>query len=83
MLSYLVQRLLLMIPTFFGITLIAFSIIHLAPGDPAELRAGGGLAAGGEGGAEFDDGCWRVMSIEFLTLEKRGKRYQRGCSRLQ
>ncbi|MBI3330160.1 MAG: ABC transporter permease [Nitrospinae bacterium] len=50
MLSYLVQRLLLMIPTFFGITLIAFFIIHLAPGDPAELRAGGGLAAGGEGG---------------------------------
>jgi hypothetical protein len=41
------------------------------------------VAAGGEGGAEFDDGCWRVMSIEFLTLEKRGKRYQRGCSRLQ
>jgi peptide/nickel transport system permease protein len=50
MISYLMQRLLLMIPTFFGITLIAFLIIHLAPGDPAELRAGGGLAAGGEGG---------------------------------
>jgi peptide/nickel transport system permease protein len=50
MISYLVQRLLLMIPTFFGITLIAFVLIHLAPGDPAELRAGGGLAAGGEGG---------------------------------
>ena len=50
MISYLVQRLLLMIPTFFGITLIAFLVIHLAPGDPAELRAGGGLAAGGEGG---------------------------------
>jgi peptide/nickel transport system permease protein len=50
MTSYLVQRLLLMIPTFFGITLIAFSIIHLTPGDPAELRAGGGLGAGAEGG---------------------------------
>jgi len=50
MISYLIQRLLLMMPTFFGITLIAFLIIHLAPGDPAELRAGGGLAAGGEGG---------------------------------
>lgn len=50
MIAYLVQRLLLMIPTFFGITLIAFSIIHLAPGDPAELRAGGGLGAGAEGG---------------------------------
>jgi peptide/nickel transport system permease protein len=50
MTAYILQRLLLMIPTFFGITLIAFTIIHLAPGDPAELRAGGGLAAGGEAG---------------------------------
>jgi peptide/nickel transport system permease protein len=50
MLTYIIQRLLLMIPTFFGITIIAFLIIHLAPGDPAELRAGGGLGAGGEGG---------------------------------
>jgi peptide/nickel transport system permease protein len=50
MTAYILQRLLLMIPTFFGITLIAFTIIHLAPGDPAELRAGGGLGAGGEAG---------------------------------
>jgi peptide/nickel transport system permease protein len=50
MTSYVVQRLLLMIPTFFGITVIAFSIVHLTPGDPAELRAGGGLGAGAEGG---------------------------------
>jgi peptide/nickel transport system permease protein len=50
MIAYLMQRLLLMGPTFLGITLIAFSLIHLAPGDPAELRAGGGLGAGVEGG---------------------------------
>ena len=50
MLPYLVQRLFLLIPTFIGVTFIAFFIIHLAPGDPAELRAGGGLgAAGAEG----------------------------------
>ncbi len=54
MLTYLVQRVLLMLPTFLGITLIAFAIIHLAPGDPAELRAGGGLAAGGEGGLSME-----------------------------
>ena len=35
-----------MIPTFIGITLISFLIVRLAPGDPAELMAGGGLAAG-------------------------------------
>jgi peptide/nickel transport system permease protein len=50
MFTYLLQRLLLLLPTFIGVTLIAFVIIHLAPGDPAELRAGGGLgAAGAEG----------------------------------
>jgi peptide/nickel transport system permease protein len=50
MLTYLVQRLFLLVPTFIGVTFIAFFIIHLAPGDPAELRAGGGLgAAGAEG----------------------------------
>ena len=41
--EYLIQRLLLVIPTLFGVTLIGFSIMHLAPGDPAELRAAGGL----------------------------------------
>ena len=39
-----------MIPTFIGITLISFLIVHLAPGDPAELRASGGLSAGAAGG---------------------------------
>jgi len=48
--TYVLQRLLLLIPTLLGITFIAFALIHLAPGDPAELRAGGGLgAAGAEG----------------------------------
>jgi peptide/nickel transport system permease protein len=43
MAGYLLQRLLLLIPTFIGITLICFLVVHLAPGDPAELMAGGGL----------------------------------------
>ena len=54
---YILQRLFLFIPTFIGVTLISFMIIHLAPGDPAELRAGGGLGAGMEAG---------------ISLEKRG-----------
>jgi peptide/nickel transport system permease protein len=48
--TYLLQRLLLLIPTLLGITFIAFALIHLAPGDPAELRAGGGLGAAGSEG---------------------------------
>ena len=49
MASYALQRLFLMIPTFIGVTLIGFFIMRLAPGDPAELRAAGGL--GGASGA--------------------------------
>jgi peptide/nickel transport system permease protein len=45
MFQYIVRRLLLFIPTLFLITVISFGISRLAPGDPAELKAG----VGGEG----------------------------------
>ena len=35
---YFVRRLLLIVPTLFGISVISFLIIHLAPGDPASLK---------------------------------------------
>jgi peptide/nickel transport system permease protein len=54
MTDYLIQRLLLMIPTFIGITLIGFLIMRLAPGDPAELRAAGGLGAAAGGGISVE-----------------------------
>ena len=38
--SYFVKRLLLMIPTLLGISLVSFLIIHLTPGDPALLKLG-------------------------------------------
>lgn len=40
--NYIVKRLLLMIPTLFFITIISFFISRMAPGDPAELKAGVG-----------------------------------------
>ena len=39
--SYFVKRLLLMVPTLLGISIVSFVIIHLAPGDPAALKLGG------------------------------------------
>ena len=35
--KYVIRRLLQALPVLFGITLISFTIIHLAPGDPAAL----------------------------------------------
>lgn len=55
--GYLLQRLILLTPTFIGITLIGFLIMRLAPGDPGELRAAGGLRGAAGAG---------------ISLEKRG-----------
>jgi len=38
--SYILKRLLWTIPTLFGVTLMVFSMVHLAPGDPAVALLG-------------------------------------------
>ena len=40
MFAFILRRLALVIPTFIGITLLAFSLIHLIPGDPVQVMAG-------------------------------------------
>ncbi len=59
MLAYIFRRILAMIPTLLGITLITFAIISLAPGDPVatSFGAGGGeqsTEAGGGGSQDQD-----------------------------
>jgi peptide/nickel transport system permease protein len=43
-LTFVLRRLVLLVPTLLGITFLTFALLHLAPGDPAELA----LAGGGE-----------------------------------
>ncbi|MFN7975455.1 MAG: ABC transporter permease subunit [Acidobacteriota bacterium] len=61
MLEYVVRRILLMLPTLFGISLVVFLLVNFVPGGPVEQaiqrmrgagRGGeaGGLAGGGRGG---------------------------------
>ena len=40
MLRFLLTRFSLIIPTFIGMTLLAFSLIRIVPGDPIETMAG-------------------------------------------
>ena len=53
MLSYIVKRLLLMIPTLFGILLLTFVVIQFVPGGPVEQMVAQlqGRNSGGEGAA--------------------------------
>ena len=51
-LSYFIKRILLVIPTFIGITLVVFGLIQFVPGGPVEqaLMQMQGIGAGGESG---------------------------------
>jgi peptide/nickel transport system permease protein len=40
MLSYAIRRILILIPTLLGVSIIVFLMLHLTPGDPAELLLG-------------------------------------------
>lgn len=56
--AYLLKRLLATIPTLFGITLITFLLIRMAPGDPVasrfDLSGGGGPGMDGGGSQDAD-----------------------------
>src|SRR5579864_8420382 len=38
--GFILRRLALIVPTFIGVTLLAFALIHLIPGDPVENISG-------------------------------------------
>ncbi len=82
MLVYLVRRLIAIVPTLFGITLVAFVIINLAPGGPIEqklqqIRFGAQHAQGGAGGGATSGSSARSGSQEVTgeVIEALKKQY--------
>ena len=74
MFDYIVRRLLLMIPTLLGLTLLVFVIINLAPGSPIEqkiqqLRFGGQMAMGDSGDFSGQDSAITEEVIEALKKQ--------------
>jgi len=39
-LPYVLRRLVLLVPTLLGMSILTFSLIHLVPGDPAQVMLG-------------------------------------------
>ena len=75
MLAYILRRLLLMIPTTIGVTLVIFSLYHIAPGDPALIAVGSqsdaDLGAASDNESQIDKfrrehGLDRNIVIQFL-----------------
>lgn len=75
MFKYIFKRLLMMIPTLFGITLLCFVVINLAPGGPIEqkliaMRFSGGMGGGGSGGGGAAAGNYGVSDDVLAALKK-------------
>ena len=68
MLRFLLTRVSLVIPTFLGITLLAFTLIHLVPGDPVEVRVGErGIAPARHAQLLHEMGLDRPLWQQFLS----------------
>ncbi len=71
MAKYLLKRLLVMLPTLFGVTLVVFAVINLAPGSPVEqrlqqLRFGGmGNVEGGKASSTVSDEVLAALNKQY------------------
>lgn len=63
--TYIVKRILIMVPTFFAISLIVFLIINLAPGTPGEQA----MMGEGEEASGSRRETWRIFKNQF-NLDK-------------
>jgi len=72
--SYFIKRILLMIPTFLGITIVVFGLIQFVPGGPVEqaLLQMQGIGAGGEASQGVSADAATGMTAEYRReLERR------------
>src|SRR5260221_13869411 len=81
--SYILKRLLLMIPTLLGVLLITFIVIQFVPGGPVEQMvaqlqgrdAGGGEAGGGAGAGATGAGYRGRQGVDAAKVEEIKKLY--------
>jgi len=67
MFRFLLTRISLVIPTFLGITFLAFTLIHLVPGDPVQVRVGErGIAPERYTQLLHEMGLDRPLSVQFF-----------------
>jgi len=79
---YLLRRVLLLIPLMFGITLITFTVIHLAPGEPVEMQMAMNPKVGKEARERLQKfyGLDKPLHVQYITWLKQLSRLDFGRS---
>jgi ABC-type dipeptide/oligopeptide/nickel transport system permease component len=68
MLRYILQRILMLVPVLFGVALVSFSLLHLVPGDPAEILAGQEATKEAVDRIRAEYGLDRPLVIQFVRF---------------
>jgi peptide/nickel transport system permease protein len=77
MTTYLLRRLLLLIPTLIGITLLTYILVRAAPGNAALVRGGGGPMGGHAMTAEAREQMIKLLGLDQPPLVAYGKWFWR------
>jgi len=64
--KYLLRRLLHVVPVLLGVTLITFSLLHLIPGDPAQILAGPDASAADVAAMREAMGLNKPLMVQYL-----------------
>jgi len=82
MIAYLIKRILMLIPLLFGITLITFAVIHLAPGEPVDMQTAMNPKVSAEARQKMREfyGLDKPLHIQYVTWLGRMARLDFGRS---
>ncbi len=80
MLTFLLRRLLAAVPVVFGVTLLAFSMSHLTPGDPVRIMLGERATAEDVTRLRAQLGLDRPLPVQYLTFLSNAARGDLGTS---
>lgn len=83
MLRYVIKRIFLLIPILLGMTIIVFSMLHLAPGDPIDLIVGPNVTPEVRENIRHQYGLDRPVAVQYVSFVKRLLRGDLGQSILQ
>jgi len=80
MLSYIVRRLLTLIPVMLGVYTLVFVVMQVLPGDPAKIRAGPGASAEAIENIRHQLGLDKPVPVQYLLYLQKAVRLDFGRS---
>jgi peptide/nickel transport system permease protein len=80
MLRYILHRILMLVPVLLGVTLVSFSLLHLVPGDPAEILGGQEATAADIARIRAEYGLDKPLVVQYLRFVGNALRGDMGIS---